>query len=316
LQTFELGARGHEGEYLYRLIIDQDRRNPRNRIKLEELLYDNLCLYRFDGNEAHLYHDDGKEATHFPFDWSFSMIPTIPEREDNKKLSWFRQFIENIHVFSPDPLHMSAQSDSELSYPDRYLHQLVSWYRHLVQEDTSFGGRLEEPLKEVIDGLATIHLEKTSETSRELKFGFEFGENTNHPTKVSTVSTVRDNISPSSIPPLSFAQLSDGQRNLIALYISLLSSINHESTVCIDEPDNYVSLREIQPWTLEICNRVREKSGQCFIISHHPELINYMAAENGLDFFRDESGPVRVKPFEWTSEDVLTPAEHVARGWK
>ncbi|MBN2581238.1 MAG: ATP-binding protein [Pirellulales bacterium] len=312
IQTFELEIDGNAGKYLYRIVIEQDERHHRNRIKSEELKYNKLYLYQYDGSDAHLFHDDGKPGPTFPFDWSYSMIPTIPERDDNKKLSWFRQFLENIYIFWPDPRRMSAQSDSEISYPDCSLHQVVSWYRHLVQQETNFGARLEKLLKEVIDGLETIHLEKTSESSRELKFGFEFGTDAVIP---QTVSTVRDITSSSSFS-LSFNQLSDGQRNLIALYIILLSSINSGTTVCIDEPDNYVSLREIQPWTLEICNRVREKSGQCLIISHHPELINYMAAENGLDFFRDESGPVRIKPFEWTSEDVLTPAEHVARGWK
>jgi hypothetical protein len=52
------------------------------------------------------------------------------------------------------------------------------------------------------------------------------------------------------------------------------------------------------------------------LISHHPEAINYLAADHGLAFFREDSGPVRAKPFEWTGEDVLLPAELIARGWK
>ena len=63
-----------------------------------------------------------------------------------------------------------------------------------------------------------------------------------------------------------------------------------------------ISLRlaEIQPWVTQLQDRVQERSGQCLLISHHPELINYLAARHGLVVFRDESGPARAKPFEWT----------------
>jgi hypothetical protein len=326
LQTFELEVRGNQGIYFYRLIIEHDKYKQRNRIKSEELQYDNLCLYQFDGRDAHLYRDDGEAGPIVPFDWSFSMIPTIAERLDNKKLSWFRQFIEKIHIFSPDPIRMVGQSDSELSYPDRRLHRIFSWYRHLVQEDASFGSILEKSLKEVIEGLDTVLSEKTSENSRVWKFGFDFGNNTNISSSKWDTTTTTPEYTDSGQPevslaslfrfPIPFEQLSDGQRNLIALYLILHSPIDRGTTFCIDEPDNYVSLREIQPWIVQICDRIREKSGQCLIISHNPELIDYMAPRSGLSFSREESGPVRVKPFVWSGEEALSPSKLIARGWK
>ena len=46
-----------------------------------------------------------------------------------------------------------------------------------------------------------------------------------------------------------FTDLSDGQRQLIVLYTVLQSlKQNIFSVLLIDEPDNFVSLREIQPW--------------------------------------------------------------------
>jgi len=46
-----------------------------------------------------------------------------------------------------------------------------------------------------------------------------------------------------------FADLSDGQRQLIVLY-TILESLRNEtySVLLVDEPDNFISLREIQPW--------------------------------------------------------------------
>jgi predicted ATPase len=303
IQSFELGMSGNGGEYLYKLVIEHDRPGHRNRIKSEDLLFNGLPLYKFDGSDAHLFHDDHSPGPFFAYDWTRSLITTIPKRHDNQKLSWFRDHMEQIFVFYPDPMRMTGQSDSETDHPDRCLHQLSSWLRHLWQQQADFGASLLSKLRDIIDGLVNISLERTSESSRDLQFEFQFGE----PSTKAPVHTFR----------LKFDQLSDGQRNLVALYTILLSPAIHKNAlVCLDEPDNFISLREIQPWLIALRDKVQEHSGQCLIISHHPELINYLATDCGLAYFRDESGPTRIKPFDGTSEGLITPAELVARGWK
>jgi len=296
-QTFELGVEGNGGQYHYRLVVDHDRKGKRNRIKSERLDYDGRPLYEFDGNDAHLYRDNFSPGPTFPFDWSRSAIPTIPERNDNQRLTWFRRRLERLYVFSPDPLRMQARSEGELAQPDRPLHQIVSWLRHLSQESVDTMSRLRNCLRdEVIEGLDNMKLEKVSETTRVLRFVFAF----------------------SGTGPfdLAFDQLSEGQRSLVALFAILHAAIVKDTTVCIDEPDNYVALRELQPWLTALRDRVEDEHGQCLLISHHPELINYLAANHGLRFYRDESGPARAKPFEWNEEDVISAAELVARGWE
>src|SRR5262245_59587404 len=79
---------------------------------------------------------------------------------------------------------------------------------------------------------------------------------------------------------------------------------------------NYIALREIQPWLIALTDKVKDTGAQCLLISHHPELIDYLAADCGLRFFRENGGPVRVQPFEWTADDAIRPAEVVARGWE
>ncbi len=66
------------------------------------------------------------------------------------------------------------------------------------------------------------------------------------------------------------SELSDGQRYLIALYMVLHFLIARGSTVFIDEPDNFVALREIQPWLLAAEEAVEENRGQPILVSHHP----------------------------------------------
>ena len=299
-QTFELGLKGNGGQYQYRLVIEHDRKGLKNRIKTEQLEFDQKILYKFDGREAHFFRDDFSAGPTFPFDWTRSMIPTIPERDDNQRLSWFRRRLRKVYVFSPDPLRMEARSEEELESPDRPLHQIVSWLRHLSQESVDTVSRLRDALRDgVIDRLENMKLEKVSEATRTLKFEFKFsGKETKKPFN------------------LTLDQLSTGQRNLVALFTILHAAVDSDTTICIDEPDNYVALRELQPWLIALHDRVDDLGGQCLLISHHPELINYLAAEHGLVFGREESGPARAKAFEWKNDEVISPAEIVSRGWE
>ncbi len=302
-QLFELSLEGNGGEYVYRLVIEQDAGARRNRISSEDLSFDRKALYQFQAGEAHLFRDDGTAGPVFPFDWSRSAIPTIPARPENTRLSWFRERLSRILVLSPDPSRMNPESREERPTPDRGLRDLVSWIRHLHLESPDFPRRLAESLRhDVLGGLVNYKLVNQGEGTRALQF--EFG---------SPASELGERFHSYL---LGLDQLSTGQRNLVALYTILHAAVGQDLTLCIDEPDNYVALREIQPWLVELTDKVRDTGGQCLLISHHPELINYLAPDCGIRFFREGSGPVRVQPFEWSEDEALRPAEVVARGWE
>ncbi|NQU24214.1 MAG: AAA family ATPase [Candidatus Nealsonbacteria bacterium] len=302
-QTIGLELEGNGGEYRYQLTIEHNREQRKSRIESELLRHDQIVLYKYDGKDVHLHRDDGSAGPVYPFDWSRSAIPTIAPRPDNSRLTWFRERMERVYVFSPDPLRMTAQSDAELEKPDRRLHHLASWLRHLLQESVDLGTGLRDSLREgVLGGFQDFKLERAGETARTLKFDFDYSRDTNG----------------SSARPftLSFDKLSEGQRCLVALFTILHAAIDRDATVCVDEPDNFVALREIQPWLVRLRDRVMDGGGQCLLVSHHPELIDYLAAQHGQLFFREDAGPISVKPFGWTKDDAISPSEIVARGWE
>jgi len=86
-------------------------------------------------------------------------------------------------------------------------------------------------------------------------------------------------------------------------------------TVLIDEPDNFIALREIQPWLLAAEEAVEDHNGQLILISHHPEILNRWASTHGLYFFREENGQVRTREFKVDPEGGLQPSELIAREW-
>jgi hypothetical protein len=172
-QTFELGINGRGGVFVYRLIVEHNRAARKNRITYEDLCFDGKGLYQFQNGEAHLFRDDGTAGPHFPFDWSRSAIATIPERKDNALLSWFRERLNRLFIFAPDPLRIISQSDEEQPHPDRWLHQLASWIRHLHLEFPEVSQRLAESLRQdVLDGFTGYRFLDQGEGSRALKIEF------------------------------------------------------------------------------------------------------------------------------------------------
>ena len=113
-----------------------------------------------------------------------------------------------------------------------------------------------------------------------------------------------------------FDQLSDGQRALIALYGLIFLREDRRVFLFIDEPDNYLTLREIQPWLAAAVERCGASLEQIVVVSHHPVMIDYMAGAGGRWFSRHGDGPVRASTEPRYAVDGLSLSETVARGWE
>jgi predicted ATPase len=86
-------------------------------------------------------------------------------------------------------------------------------------------------------------------------------------------------------------------------------------TLFLDEPENYLSLPEIQPWLMELNTACGEHFPQTVLISHHPELIDYLGPECGKWIERDPLGPTRVKKMPERIDEGLKLSGQIARGW-
>jgi len=110
-------------------------------------------------------------------------------------------------------------------------------------------------------------------------------------------------------------ELSDGQRMTILLY-ALLHSINQDNVcLCIDEPENFLALPEIQPWLLNLYDLCQDRNIQAFLISHNPESINHLASGSGYWLDRLPNSPTRIKPIVESGDSGLKISELIARGW-
>jgi len=297
-QRFELDVRGNGGLYRYQLVVDEWGSPARPRVKQESLDYDGKPLFRFEEGEIELFNDDPTVNTRFrfPFDPRRSGLAVINERPEYTKLTWFKQWLDRLVQVKINPWAMSARSEQESLQPARDLSNFADWYRHLKLESGKEVFHAMEDLAEVIPGLESLDAKEAGLDVRVIQ------------------ATIRSrNDKPETVW---FHELSEGQRVLIALYLLLHCALVDESTLLIDEPDNFIALAEIQPWLFKLLDRVDEQNAQVILVSHHPELLNQLTAQGGLLLARPDGAETRIKPFTSPDDTGLTPAEIVALGWE
>jgi predicted ATPase len=300
VQTFELTLRGNGGKYQYRLEIDHSRSEDKRRIQLEKLTFNDRPLFEFERGDVQLYWDDFREGPAYPFDWERSALPTIMQRDGTEKLTWFKRRLGQVYVLRIDPYSMSGQTEKEDSSPAPDLSNFASWYRYLSQENPDRLSSLFDDLKQAIDGFDILKLSSEGGERRTMKMAVD------HQIDGNGKDTTEE---------YAFDELSEGQRAIIALYSLLQFTAQENVTLCIDEPENYLALSEIQPWLMDLAERCSDEDAQALLISHHPEFINLLALEKGTLFERPNAGPVRTSPFKLDGTGALSPSELVARGW-
>jgi predicted ATPase len=239
------------------------------------------------------------EGRKYPVDWTLSAVGYVPPRSDNTQLTWFKEQLRRWVIVQVIPPMMLRESEREEPQPFLHLENYISWYRYLSQDQgTAF--QLMSELKEILPGFDYFRFDPYGEKHRLLTVFFK-----NEGNQVSA--------------GYRFDELSDGQRMLIALY-SLLSTASDEEgykyTLCLDEPENFVALPEIQPWLTALYDRCVDGKMQALLISHHPELIDYLLASPvGYWFERQSNRPTRVRPITGDGKEGLFVSELIARGW-
>ncbi len=297
IQRFELEIRGNGGSYKYELGIGHDR--DRCRVEYERLWFDSQPLLKFELGEVQLYRDDHSEGSQYSFDWSQSMIPSLMPRNDNTKLTWFKERIKRFIIVRIIPSLMVDESTQEEMRLASQMENFVSWYRYL-SEDQGKVAEIGNILRDVLDGFTSFRFERVSEQNLVLKLRFSGETNTNKPIEYR------------------LGELSDGQKTLVALYTLLHGTKSEDYTLCIDEPENFLALPEIKPWLIELYDLCSDGELQSLLISHHPRLINYLLASPiGYWFDRQSNAPVRVKRIssEVAENSGLPVSELIARGW-
>ncbi len=297
VQSFEIDIEGNGGSYRYILSVKLPDDKSRPRVEREALFFDGQPLFLFEQDLVNLFSDDFAAGPQFPADWSRSVMAGVLPRGDNTKLTWFKEEMDRLLVVRINPFSMATESAGAVSSPEMDMGNFVSWLLHFHLEQPEGYGKLIEALRGPLPGFRRFQFPQAGDVHRILKLLYS--------SELNQAAKLEYRI----------GDLSDGQRTLLVLYTLLHCSLAGGATVCIDEPDNFLALPEIQPWLLELCDMCVESAGQVLVISHHPELINFLASDSGLWFSREGQGPVRLARVTDDGESGLRLSELVARGW-
>ena len=296
LQVFEIDALLDESKYEYKVEIQFDTETRQQSVSLETLKVSGKPVFELAHGEIHFFVNGSNQATTVSLETAKSTLHL--SQLSNSHVLRFVEWLDSVHCFRIDayPGTMDESADHEERLPDFELDNLAGWYRHLVQARPAENIGFLRSLKEALNGFQSLRFSSEEDGVRRLRADFTA------PKKVKA--------------SYSISELSEGQRCLTGLYMILHFLIAKGHTVFIDEPDNFVSLREIQPWLLAAERAVEDSGGQLILISHHPEVLNQWASEYGLSFFRASNGQVRTKKFKADPKGDLQPSELIARGWE
>lgn len=303
-QTFSMEIQINQKNYLYKLVIEHQPQRGQRRVGEETLLLNGQPLYtaKLDNRQlvSQLYKDDHSKGPEVSFDWTRSGIGILQAGPDNTYLCEFREFIERIMVvgfLNPDPRLMPTVSDDETDNLGRHGENFVSWYRAMALEFPGAIADLTTTIRNIFPGFSGLSLPESGD-KRVLKAQFVPPENT----------------AKSRYNEFIFNELSDGQRCLIILYALLYFYREQPGVLLFDEPDNFIALREIQPWLAMLEEICEETGAQALIVSHNPELINYLGMAHALKLERPKGGQAIIGTFQ--AVEGLSPAETLARGWE
>jgi predicted ATPase len=280
-QEFELDIEA-DG-YHFHYVIHLEQIQPHEpRIKKELVLCDGRELYTRDLEGVHF--DNGRG---FPLDWRQAALASIQASSGRREIESLQRALANVLILRPNVRGIENESRTESNLPNIEMDNLISWYRHLAQDQESTD-LLRESLRAVWPDFQFLRLIDAGMSVKALELTFEDED-------------------------LLFGRLSDGEKMLVGLYlVHTALRKGTVNTVLIDEPDNFVSLQEIQPWLLSISELIN-RDHQVLVISHNSEILDSNPSK--AFFFRRDN---HRSPTRCTSLDIpngLNAREALARGW-
>ena len=307
LQVFELQVLLGAETFTYRLEVEHQRGTRLARIGRERLDVDGTTLFECVQNQVQLYRDDPDkgvtEGPTFTTDWRESALARVVPVDHNQRLTRFLDYMRNILVCDIQPRALRTEAAAESPLLDRDAGNFADWFRHMLPEHPELISDLNNELTEVIGGgFSRMWLKKVSDEVRALMVD-----------QVGAKTGVKYD--------LRIDEMSDGQRALVVLYGLIHLTRGQGYTLLIDEPENYIALREIQPWLMSLEDACGDTLPQAVITSHHPEMIDYLGPQSGQLLQRGASDVITVRPAQEALDGTadkpgLKLSEVIARGWE
>lgn len=255
----------------YILLIDFVEDLERIRIKKEQLIVNTISV--LDRNENGVLHKtkDDEVVSDFFLDWHMLALPIFnPKTQELEIVQKFKNWLSNIIVLSPIPALMGIKNERNPIKPHYYAENIGAWITHLFAIKPKSYQYMIEYLTPIFPDL-----EEISNEEKELRFIFRIDNHRQF---------------------LKFSQLSYGER-IFVLWSAILASVKLDQiSLCVwDEPENYISLLEIQHYFNTLKQTFNNKA-QFIATTHNPETMRMFSTEDIFILFRKHHlEPIRLQ---------------------
>lgn len=294
IQTFEFCIEEDQNEYIYSLEVIYSNTTYKCSINSEKITRNGSVLMTVADGIVTINDDMSLKSMGFLTGKEYSSIRFAPDDEQHKFIRDFKSFIRRIIICTPDPKGMLSLvgDDSDRLEPD--FSNIGSVCADLLQTLPEAFVELNSVMKEINPSYVMARIVPGA-YNKSLCIEYLYKD----------VKCVFD-----------FNDLSDGEKTIFSLYLLIFAYLKNGFTLLMDEPDNYISLREIQAICMTIEEKVQD-NGQCILISHNGDVINYFTDQAGIWFERNTSGESRIidNPYYRDKEEVIMPySEMISRG--
>ncbi|MDP3238734.1 MAG: AAA family ATPase [Myxococcales bacterium] len=284
---FNLTFDGPTGEFEYQLSLMVDSHHLVPSIASESVSLDGKKLYELQGGDVWLSTAEGPLG--FSIDGTRSWLGMMGSKTANTTLAGFPSAMSGLRTYKFEVSRMLATSEREAKELSRDASNFASWFTWFSQNHLELIPQFFELMRSVLPGFVSLKpvdagavkrlVARFSINGRDQEFGFE--------------------------------ELSDGQRQLLCLYLLTLS-IEPGQLLFFDEPDNFLSIREVQPWLAQL-ERVAELVGaQVLVASHGTEAMNYLGSRKAWLLSRPNGAGTVSSPVD--GDDGTLPSEVILYG--
>ncbi len=293
-QSFELCFEENSDTYHYRLEIEHPVFGGSAKVKTESVFLNQNLLLRSKDNKAEYYTDNNTLAMTAGGMSDMSALQLGYSDVNAIKYAHFRTFFSNFEFVKIVPSAIEPITNPSFRFLTPDCSKFISWLRTKSLEKQDVYLELKQSFAQVFPDFVSFGFEQTG-TEYVLRLYFSQNQEST---------------------PYTFYELSDGQKVLFVLYSLLAHLKDHAVTLFLDEPDNYITLRELQPLISIITDYCEESRLQVVLISHHPEIINSHSTFNSVLFKRGSTQNTQLIIDLATLSENLPLSEIMARGWE
>ncbi len=232
---------------------------------------DNVLLRNISGD---ISIEDGNNEKPFKTDATISAIRLTAKY--NSLIQLFLNYITSILSVSINPMNMDSSYHKHNPFLDFSGQNFPSWYAYHASKSPSKIASAFKEYKAFIYGFVEISYNGT-QTPVPLYANIKLSHDKNY--------------------ELPFEALSHGQKVLCVLH-TIIKVVPENSTVLIDEFENYLSPSELVPLFSAMQDAYEERNIHFILVSHHPKTLNWYKNSAFILSFSHEKATVILEPFD------------------